>query len=134
MFRNYLKIAMRNLRKNRAFSVINIVGLAVGIAAFLLILEYVSFERSYNQFHQKLPNLYRVLITDKEGQSIESVMPGIAPVVKPELGEITNYCRVAVGVGGALSRRATAVLRYGRFGRIISCWPMAVSSTCFRFR
>ncbi len=99
MLRNYIKIALRHLRTNRAFSFINIAGLAVGIAAFLLILEYVSFERSYNQFHRKLPSLYRVLIADKEGKADESVMPGIGPAVKPDLGEIAGFCRVASGVG-----------------------------------
>ncbi len=47
MLRNYLKIAWRNLQKNRTYSFINIGGLALGIAACLLILQYVTYEFSY---------------------------------------------------------------------------------------
>ena len=115
MLRNYLKIAWRNLRKNRVFSLINITGLAVGIAAFLLILEYVSFERSYNQFHQKLPNLYRVLNATKEGQSSEFVAPGIGPLAKAGFGEITNYCRVASGVGEGIVTTASGAVTLRSF-------------------
>ena len=115
MLRNYLKIAWRNLRKNRVFSLINITGLAVGIAAFLLILEYVSFERSYNQFHQKLPNLYRVLHATQEGQSSEFVAPGIGPLAKAGFGEITNYCRVASGVGQGIVTTASGAVTLRSF-------------------
>ncbi|MBC8110728.1 MAG: ABC transporter permease, partial [Verrucomicrobia bacterium] len=61
MLRNYLTIALRNLLKNRVFSVINISGLGLGIAAFVFILQYLSFEQSVNKFHVKSPDLYRVL-------------------------------------------------------------------------
>ncbi len=60
MFRNYLLIAWRNLRKNRVFSLINILGLALGTAACLLILQYVSFQLSFDRFHRNAPDLYRV--------------------------------------------------------------------------
>ncbi len=95
MFRNYLKIALRNLRKNRVFSTINIAGLAVGIAAFVLILEYVSFERSYNQFHQKLPTLYRLLNQTRTGDIWVDMAPAVAPLAKQQFPEVQNFCRVA---------------------------------------
>ncbi|SFF06810.1 ABC transporter permease [Spirosoma endophyticum] len=60
MLRNYLKIAWRNLVRNRAFSAINIVGLAIGVAACVLILQYVAFELSYDNFHAKGDRIYRV--------------------------------------------------------------------------
>src|SRR5258708_37317500 len=60
MFRNYLKVALRNLRKNSIFSLINIAGLAIGMAACLLILQYVSFELSFDQFNKNTGDLYRV--------------------------------------------------------------------------
>ncbi len=53
MWMNYIKIAWRNLSRNRMFSIINILGLAIGIAASLLILQYVSRELSYDNFHEK---------------------------------------------------------------------------------
>ena len=46
MFKNYFKIAWRNIKRHKAYSAINILGLAIGIAACLLILQYVSFELS----------------------------------------------------------------------------------------
>ena len=60
MLKNYLKIAYRNLLKNKVFSLINILGLAIGMAACLLILQYVSFELSYDRFHTNADNIYRV--------------------------------------------------------------------------
>jgi len=60
MLRNYLLIAWRNLRRHKGFSAINIFGLAIGIAACLLILQYVRFELSYDDFHAKADRVYRV--------------------------------------------------------------------------
>lgn len=61
MLRNYIKIAWRNMTRNRTFSAINIFGLAIGMAACLLILQYVSFQLSYDQFHPNADNIYRVV-------------------------------------------------------------------------
>ena len=60
MFRNYLKIAWRNLVKNRTFSFINITGLASGLAFFILIALYVADELSYDRFHEKAGRIYRI--------------------------------------------------------------------------
>lgn len=60
MIRNYLKIAFRNLWKYKSFSAINIAGLSIGMAACVLILQYVSFQLSYDQFHHDVKDIYRV--------------------------------------------------------------------------
>jgi putative ABC transport system permease protein len=60
MFKNYLLVAFRNLTKNKAFSFINISGLAIGMAACLLILQYVKFELSFDNFHAKKERIYRI--------------------------------------------------------------------------
>jgi putative ABC transport system permease protein len=60
MFPNYFKIALRNLLKQRLYSTINIGGLAIGLACFILILLYVQHEFSYDQFHQNNDRIYRV--------------------------------------------------------------------------
>src|SRR3978361_2260751 len=60
MFKNYLLVAFRNLTKNKAFSFINLTGLAIGMAACLLILQYVSFELSFDNFHAKKDRIYRI--------------------------------------------------------------------------
>lgn len=60
MLKNYLKIAWRNIRRQPGYSSINIIGLAIGIAACVLILQYVDFEMSYEDFHVKKERIYRV--------------------------------------------------------------------------
>jgi len=60
MFKTYLKIALRNIKKNKGFSVINIVGLALGMACFILIFLYVQNELSYDNFHESADRIYRV--------------------------------------------------------------------------
>jgi putative ABC transport system permease protein len=58
MIKNYLKIAWRNLWKNKVFSFINVIGLAIGMAACIVIMLFVLFERSFDNFHKK--NIYRL--------------------------------------------------------------------------
>ena len=60
MIRNYLLVALRNLFRNRISSLVNILGLAIGMAAFILIIQYVRFELSYDNFHQKEEHIYRL--------------------------------------------------------------------------
>src|SRR6185312_2335770 len=60
MLKSYFRTAWRNIRKNSTFSGINILGLAIGMAACLLILKYVNFELSYDQFNRNVGDLYRV--------------------------------------------------------------------------
>ncbi len=61
MIRNYIKTAWRNLWKNKVFSLINILGLSLGMAACLLILQYVNFELSYDHFNKNASDIYRVV-------------------------------------------------------------------------
>ncbi|MCU0389793.1 MAG: ABC transporter permease, partial [Thermoflexibacter sp.] len=102
MISNYLKIATRNLQKNKAFSAINIVGLAVGIATFIFILQYLSFEQSVNQFHTNLPKMYRLLSESKEGGTHEYMQPASAPAFKDNFAEVESFCRVATGIGNGV--------------------------------
>src|ERR1044071_4417310 len=60
MFRNYLKVAFRNLWKNKAFSAINIIGLAAGLAVCLLIVLYVINELSYDKYNKNADRIYRI--------------------------------------------------------------------------
>ncbi|MBN8823342.1 MULTISPECIES: ABC transporter permease [unclassified Spirosoma] len=96
MLLNYVKIALRNLWKAKVFTGINVAGLAMGITAFVLILEYISFEKSYNQFHSNLPNLYRVLLQDVPSGTPESYAPSaVAPALKQNFAEVASVCRLA---------------------------------------
>src|SRR3569833_598839 len=60
MFRNYFKVAFRNLWKNKGFTAINIIGLSVGLATCLLILLYVMDELSFDKYNDKANRIYRV--------------------------------------------------------------------------
>jgi len=62
MISNYLKVAFRNLRKYKAFTFINVAGLAIGMACCLLILLYVQDEISYDRYHEKSDRIYRVTL------------------------------------------------------------------------
>lgn len=69
MIKNYFKIALRNLQRNKIFSFINIAGLALGLACAMLIILYVKDEVSYDQFHKNVNNIYRIVYTsDMEGE------------------------------------------------------------------
>ncbi len=60
MYKNYLKVALRNLWKNKSFSAINIVGLAAGLAVCLLIVLYVADEWSYDRYNKNADRIYRL--------------------------------------------------------------------------
>lgn len=60
MLKSYFMIACRKLLKNRLFSVVNILALSVGLAASILLILYVRFEFSYDDFHRDSVNIYRV--------------------------------------------------------------------------
>lgn len=105
MLQNYFKIALRNLWRNKIFSLINISGLALGIATYIFILEYVSYENSYNRFHQNLPNLYRTLFeAEINGKKLTYPFqpPGLAPIAKEQFSQVKNYCRIAGGIGAGI--------------------------------
>jgi len=84
MFRNYFKIALRNIVKNRTTSFINILGLSVGMAAAILIFEWIQNELSYDQFHANTDNLYKVWNrTAASTNGPINCWPAMAPPGKP---------------------------------------------------
>jgi putative ABC transport system permease protein len=98
MFKNYLKIAFRNLLKNKVYSLINIFGLAIGMAACFFIFQYIRFELSYDKFHVNGKNIYRVPVTYTRGFSQDiSVQnhPAVGPAMKAEFPEVVAQARIA---------------------------------------
>jgi len=67
MLKNYLTIALRNLRKQKAYSFINVAGLAIGLACCLLIVRYIQDEQSYDRFHENADRIYRVVAGFEDG-------------------------------------------------------------------
>src|ERR1700749_1544477 len=98
MFKSYLTTAWRNIRKNKVFSFINVIGLSIGMAACLLILQYVNFELSYDQFNTNVANLYRVS-NDRyqHGKLIQHgtiTYSGIGKAMKDDYPEVEEHVRV----------------------------------------
>ncbi len=76
MIQNYFKIAYRQLMKSKVYSIINVLGLAVGMAAFFLIVEFISFETGYDRFHSNVDDLYRVTYLKRENGEIVNTSAG----------------------------------------------------------
>ena len=64
MVRNFFTIALRAFWKHKVFSLINVIGLAIGMATFFLIYLYVSYERSYDTYHTNADRIYRLVVYD----------------------------------------------------------------------
>lgn len=98
MIKNYFKIAWRNIKRQKAYAGINILGLAIGIAACLLILQYVSFELSYENFHTKKDRIYRVHQDRYDNGKLSTQWAGGAFAVgnsfKDVIPEIEDYVKV----------------------------------------
>ena len=116
MLKNYLKVILRNIRKHKGYSFINITGLAIGMACCLLIAIWVLDELSYDKFHENAPHLYRV----EEDQHYSGRMFHVrvtpyplAPALIEEIPEIVDATRY-VWTGGHLFRYGeNAFFEYG---------------------
>lgn len=98
MLYNYVKIAYRALWRYKLFSFINVMGLAIGMAAFLLILQYVRYELSYDTFHEKSSRIYRVgTAFYREGTPTEyaGTFLGLGPALQADFPEVKAFTRVS---------------------------------------
>ncbi len=93
MLKNYLKITFRNLARYRTFSLINIIGLAVGMACTILILLWVNDELSYDMFNKNANQIYRVVQYDNNGKNSRSPAQ-LAPALAAGVPEIDSYARI----------------------------------------
>ena len=94
MYRNQIRIALRCLVRNRVFSLINISGLAVGMAAFFAIMQYVYFERSYDKFHKNAGDIYRVTLRYGKN-TMATNNPATGAAMKADFPEVLEYTRAA---------------------------------------
>jgi len=98
MFREYFTIAYRSLSKHKFYSFINLLGLAIGTAACLLILHYVRYELSYEDFHEKSDQIYRLTLdVYEEGELLSQdaeVYPLAGPELKANLPEVLDFVRL----------------------------------------
>ena len=117
MLRNYLKIAYRHLHTHKLYTLTNLLGLTLGMAACLLIIQYVHFELSYDHFHQHAEDIYRVPFdwnaTDEKGEKTEvyaSNVPAFGPVAREEIPDVVTSTRLF----HVLTTKSTSVLSYER--------------------
>ena len=96
MLKNYLKIAFRNLIRHKTFSLINISGLAIGMACCLLITIFVQDELSYDRFHENANRIYRIASEENRRGVIANypfVFSGIPPILQSDYSEVLDYVR-----------------------------------------
>ncbi len=123
MFRNYLKIALRNIKKYKGYSFINIGGLAVGIASCLLILLFVKSELSYDRFHEKAERIYRVGFKFHVGTNQFDAALGPCPLADALLRDFPEV-QSAARIFARQSRGGDVFVRYGdkRFQEKLFLW------------
>lgn len=108
MFQNYLNLTIRNLKLNKGYFIINLLGLTIGIASFVLIVMWIKAESSYDKFHKNAENIYRVdYLLYEEGileQHSAAGSTGIGKEIKNAFPEVIDYTRFY---------RSDALVKYG---------------------
>jgi putative ABC transport system permease protein len=113
MWRTHLKLIFRTLWKSKAFTFINVIGLAIGMAACLLILQYVSFQMSFDQFNKNIKDLYRV-VNDRyqNGRLIQHgtiTYSGVGRAMQAYFPDVTDHVRVENSQVAVLSQGGTKI-------------------------
>ena len=106
MIANYVKVAFRSFQKQSAFTALNVIGLSVGIAASLLILQYVKYERSFDAFHSRAADIHRIQYNVWHNGRINfesaAAVPAVGPALKENFGEVEEFTRL-YPVGGVMT-------------------------------
>ena len=98
MIKNYLLLALRNIKNNPLYAFLNITGLSIGLASSILILLWVSDEWLYNRFHTNLDNIHLILQNQKHGGEVVTLeaMPGpLAAALRTEMPEVARATRAS---------------------------------------
>ncbi|WP_339708027.1 ABC transporter permease [uncultured Kriegella sp.] len=110
MLKNHLKIALRFFLRNKLFTGINVLGLSIGITAFILLISYIAFEKSYDSFIPEVDNLYRVTLTTNLGgngfATSATNHPMAGPAMLSDFPEVESYTRIAdkpMGFSGTMN-------------------------------
>ncbi len=115
MFKNYVKTAFRSLKKNRAFTIINILGLSLGLASCMLIAFYVVDELSYDRYNVNADRIYRVNEDLKLGGNrvqYAVCMPPLAQTLKTDFPSVENTVRIKAGGGMHVKKGNENILEY----------------------
>ncbi len=97
MFKSFFKVAIRNIIRQKAYALINVAGLSIGIACSILITLFIIHESSFDRFHKKADRIVRIWVNgklaDSEISSANTAYPS-GPVFFDEIPEVINYCRI----------------------------------------
>ena len=96
MFKNYLKIGLRNIKKNKVYSFINIIGLSIGLTCCLLIMIWIQYELSFDKFHTNYDNLYRITSQYQRANSLSEgtlTHQALGAELKNSFPEIVRFSR-----------------------------------------
>lgn len=108
MLYNYLLTTLRSIAKRKGFTLLNVFGLSIGLAASLLILQYVKDELSFDDFHANRKNIYRVEFDAyRDGKQIfkcATAFPKVAPMLKADFPEVEDATRLYLRYGGGVIR------------------------------
>ncbi|MBT1690426.1 ABC transporter permease [Dawidia soli] len=98
MIRNYLITAFRNFLRHRSFTFLNVTGLTLGMIASLLILQYVKYERSYDTFHSRANDIYRIQYNQWQNGKLRfecaAAVPAVGPALKNNFPEVKSFTRL----------------------------------------
>ena len=98
MIKNYFLSALRSFRRNKGFSFLNIIGLALGIAASLLIMQYVRYEKSYDTFNSNSERIYRIQYNNYSNGEVNflcaAAVPASGPAMKENFEEVIEMARL----------------------------------------
>ena len=120
MFRLNLKIALRNLWKNKVASLINMTGLAIGLAACLMLLVYVLYEWNFDKHSKNAGSTYVTLtnIRDDSGKvmfTFDGTTTALGPLIKAGIPEVKYLCRTSYGSNSLIANKANSFKKQGRF-------------------
>lgn len=119
MIKSYLKIAWRNLLKNKVFSLINVAGLAIGLACFLLIALYVTDELSYDRFHEKANRIYRIHTDIRFGGTDLRLAVSADPLgaaLKKDYPQVEQFVRLYASDGPKFIKKGGEYIRESEVG------------------
>ena len=140
MFRNYLKVAWRNLLKRKAYTLINILGLATGMAACLLIVLFIQSELGYDAFQKKAANIYRIalerrypgrstmyaIIPQSIGAALQKEYPQVEECTR--LFDLTNNGNFLLYMNGKTYEEQHVLAADSNFFRVFTCTMLAGDS------
>ncbi len=117
MLNNYFKIALRNFKRHKGYSFINLAGFAIGMACCLLILIYIRHETRYDKYHKDGDRVYRIvqdIRTQTSNRVFAPISPMVAPTLKADFPQVEQAARI-ITAGNRLVRRGDVFFYEDRF-------------------